>query len=156
MSLDKYTYIGPYIVATVNTKEIESDLCATHNFPKDANFCPKCGKNKKQRYYRQTVEDTPDFWDEDYSKGPLENFLIINHHLEFSEQGKVKQFYFPNQFKDEISFIDSCENELNFELTPEKVQNSLDVFQKLFAPAIEYMKKWFDVQIIYGVINYRC
>ena len=156
MSLDKYTYIGPYIVATVNTKEIESDLCATHNFPKDANFCPKCGRSKNQRYVKQTVSDTPDFWEEDYSKGHLDDFLIPNHHIEYASKEKSVQFYFPNKFQNEISFIDSCDDYFKFEITPEKIQKSLDKFETLFKDEIEYMKQWFDIQIVYGVIKYAC
>src|SRR5688572_11108568 len=88
MGIDYNAYLGPYLRVKVEVKQQKVDRCATHNFPADAAFCPKCGTAKKDRMSTEEVEQPP-HWAEDYKKkgkrAELNDYICSTSHMSAPE-----------------------------------------------------------------------
>lgn len=161
MGVDHNAYIGPYITATIEVKSQKSDKCENHNFPKDADFCPKCGTPKNNRYYTREVSSVPSDFTEDYikknDKGQKINFFDLLFYTSDPEvvikDGKRTKtyIYLPNRYYKELNIPDVIsEGDMPFDNLD--IEGGTKKFKNLFADEITYLKQWFLVEIKFGYV----
>jgi len=154
MSISQIVYVGVYVVLNPKNEKIEKiDLCATHNFPDDAQFCPRCGRSKTVRY--TTVKSyAPDGWDYEIA--------INGHTIE-------EEFFCITDIKDHpiilivniinskyvINYNADYDNQI-LPLTTVDHEKLISDFCEVYNAELEYVSQWFDPKVEYGlVIHYR-
>lgn len=62
--VDYSVHVGVYLRVKVPTTTEIHDMCAKHNRPDDATFCPFCGRTKKDRFETRVIRADRDWWHE--------------------------------------------------------------------------------------------
>ena len=160
MGVDHNGYIGPYVRVIENHKKSLKDACADHNFPEDAEYCPKCGKHKSHRMVEIVEGDAPKYWSGEYFKNgkKCEFWDYLSQAFSKNLKDNVSlSIYIPNRYWKELEIprIEDgkySEEEVSFE---EFDMNwSIEKFKELFSDELTYISQWFKIEVKFGYIGY--
>ena len=108
---------------------------------------------KADRIYKFEGGDTPDGWEEEYTKGSFYNYFVITY--SYTVKNKRTYLYLPNCYEKELKIphVEGgkySEEEISFEEMD--VTGITKKFETLFKDEIEYLKRWFTVEVKFGYI----
>lgn len=149
MGINYNNYIGPYLKTTSNIAQKEIDLCSNHNVPKDAIFCPKCGRENNFRYTGVVVViDEP----EDLIENIHDDIYCVQSEDSILN-GTRTRLFLPNRYWDKLGVIELItRQELSFDSID--IEKSKKMFLDLFDEHIKYLQQWSKVEVKYGYISY--
>ena len=158
MGINHNVHIGPYLRVTATMEKKEIDYCTQHERG-NADYCPKCGRSKKDRIYKHESDNAPDDWESKYKKGDFHDYLISTSFMSDPDtvKGKKTYIYLPNRHYEELNILNVdggkySEEEVSFDEID--VPGTIKKFKSLFKDEIEYLKQWFDVKVKFGYISY--
>jgi hypothetical protein len=161
MGVDHSAYIGPYLRVTEKLEKKSEDLCADHNRPEDALFCPKCGRSTKDRIRTYDDGPAPRGWQEelpkDGKKVNLYDYLWPCFTKDVNKPGTSTAIYLPNRYYAEIGIPKIDGRKYSEEDVPFDDMNGPVITQKFlekFKDEIAYLKQWFEVEVKFGYVAY--
>ena len=162
MGVSLNVYFGPSIDVAVNIDHKIVDHCKNHKKKESDDFCPRCGRNSKQRF--QTVQTLDLNSDTIYlnSQGKETELLATFHDVSRWDSNNLhNKETIVNLIPSEPNYglIKSEITELDFfqiEIKAEDIEKSLIKFEYDFATEREFLRKNYKIEVKNKFISWIC